>query len=297
MEERSFGQTGLTVSMLGMGCSRLGSVVSPEASRDAEATVERALALGITFFDVADVYGRGRAETILGRVLRRSRADAVIATKCGLLRTPATVLNALRSSPAGTAAGLVTERRGHREYSPAYVERAVEASLRRLGLDHIHVLLLHSPPQSVLKDASFMEAFSRLKAAGKVRACGVSVRSGSDGVGDALAAIEISGLDCLELELNACATDVVGTALPAASERGLAVIARQPFASGALLRHRPGKLAEVVATCLQFALGAPGVSVVIAGMTRPEHVTANIEAATAAPVAGSALDELRAALC
>jgi aryl-alcohol dehydrogenase-like predicted oxidoreductase len=296
MELRAFGQTGLTVSILGMGCGRLGSAVSHDARRDAEATVERALALGITFFDTADVYGRGRAETILGRVLRRSRTDVVIATKCGLLRTPATMLNAFRSSPAGTAVGLLKERRGHREYSPAYVERAVEASLRRLGLDYIEVVLLHSPPRSVLRDATFMEAFWRLKAAGKIGACGVSVRGGTDGVGDTLAAIEISGLDCLELELNVCATDAIGKALPAASERGLAVIARQPFGSGALLRHESGKLPGTVAACMQFALGAPGVSVVVAGMTRPEHVSANIVAA-GAPVPEHALDELRAALC
>jgi aryl-alcohol dehydrogenase-like predicted oxidoreductase len=296
MDRRAFGQTGLVVSMLGMGCGRLGSAVSHEAERDAEATVERALGKGITFFDTSDVYGRGRAETILGRVLRRSRADVVIATKCGLLRTPATAFNALRSSPARTAVGLLKERRGHREYSPAYVERAVEGSLRRLGLDHLDVLLLHSPPRSIVKDGRFMEAFLRLKEAGKVRACGVSVRGGTEGVGDALAAIESTGLDCLELELNVCATDAITTALPAASERGLAVIARQPFASGALLRGASDQSPEVVAACLQFALTAPGVSVVVAGMTRPDHVGANVEAA-AARFPERIVDELRAALC
>jgi aryl-alcohol dehydrogenase-like predicted oxidoreductase len=296
MDRRAFGRTGLIVSMLGMGCGRLGSDVSREADRHAKAAVERALELGITFFDIADVYGRGRAETILGRAIRRSRADVVIATKCGLLRTPATVFNALSSSPARTAVGFLKERRGHREYSPAYIERAVEASLRRLGRDGVEVLLLHSPPRSVLKDEGFMEAFWRLKAAGKVRACGVSVRGGADGIGDTLAALQISGLDCLELELNICANDAVATALPAASERGLAVIARQPFASGALLRDGSGRSPGVVAACLQFALGAPGVSVVIPGMTRPEHVTANIEGA-AAPLPEGALNELRAALC
>jgi aryl-alcohol dehydrogenase-like predicted oxidoreductase len=296
MESRAFGQTGLTVSVLGMGCARLGSAVSREADRDAERAVERALELGITFFDTADVYGRGRAETILGRAIRRSRADAVIATKCGLLRTPATFFNALRSSPGGTAVGILKERRKHREYSPAYIERAVEKSLRRLGRDGIEVLLLHSPPRPVLEDASFMDAFWRLKEAGKVRACGVSVRGGPDGIGDTLAALEISGLDCVELELNICAKDAVATALPAASERGLAVIARQPFASGALLRDGSGRSPGVVAACLQFALSAPGVSVVIPGMTRPEHVSANIEGA-AAPLPEGALDELRIAPC
>jgi aryl-alcohol dehydrogenase-like predicted oxidoreductase len=191
---------------------------------------------------------------------------------------------------------LLKERRGHREYSPAYVERAVEGSLRRLGLDHLDVLLLHSPPRAIVKDGRFMEAFLRLKEAGKVRACGVSVRGGTEGVGDALAAIESTGLDCLELELNVCATDAITTALPAASERGLAVIARQPFASGALLRGASDQSPEVVAACLQFALTAPGVSVVVAGMTRPDHVGANVDAA-AARFPERIVDELRAALC
>lgn len=296
MEQRAFGQTGLSVSMLGMGCGRLGSAVSRTARRNAEAAVDRALALGITLFDTADVYGRGSAERILGRVLRRSREDVVIVTKCGLLRTPATMFNAFRSSSASTTLGLFKEQRGHRDYSPVYLERAVEASLRRLGVDHVGVVLLHSPSRSVLRDASFMEAFSRLKAAGKIRACGVSVRSGPDAVGDTLAAIGIAGLDCLELELNARTPEVIDTALAAASARALAVIARQPFASGALLPHEPGQLAGAVAACLQLVLGAPGVSVVVAGMTRPEHVSANITAATA-PIPARAFEELRAALC
>jgi aryl-alcohol dehydrogenase-like predicted oxidoreductase len=286
-----------------MGCARLGSAASRTADRAAEAAVERALESGITFFDTADCYGRGRSERILGKLVRRLRGEVVIATKCGLVRTPATMATALRSSPglrraAGTLTGLARERRGYRDYSAAYIERAAEASLRRLNTDYVDVLLLHSPPRSVLVEGSFADILERLRERGAIRAWGVSVRGNGDAAEDALAALRLPGLQCLELELNLCAAWASSSVLPFARERGVGVIARQPFGSGSLLRH-PGtaRYRTTVAACLQFPIRAAGVAVAIAGMTRPQHVSANVEAALGTVVADNEVARIRDLLC
>jgi aryl-alcohol dehydrogenase-like predicted oxidoreductase len=258
--------------------------------------VEQAVESGITFFDTADCYGQGRAEAILGRVLKRAGAEAVVATKCGLIRTPATAWNALRSAPRRTVTGLLRQRRGHREYSPGYVHRAAEASLRRLGRDRLDILLLHSPSRPVIDDAAFVETLEGLKSEGRIRAWGISVRGDGEGADDALRALELPGIGCVEIEVNVCNAASIDRVLRTAVERGAGVIARQPFASGALLERAAERQSETAAACLQFVLGLDGVSVVIPGMTRPEHVRANAgAAANRLPV--ETVEEIRRALC
>lgn len=320
MDRRPFGSTAITVSALGMGCGKLGSVWHQRSDKDGKAAVQAALEGNITFFDTADCYGLGRSERLLGDVIRRrwKRDELVIATKCGLVKTPAAFSRAVSSSLAATPSR--TRKRGFaapfREasrvldnrsaYSPEYIKRSVDASLRRLRTDYLDILLLHSPSQRVLASGGFSEVFERLKSAGKIRACGVSLRS-SEAPSCSLGRL---GIDCIELEFNLCSSGRTATRalLSEAAQAGLGVIARQPFASGALptrarsigLRGLPigiDDLRAVRKACLQFALADHRVSVVIAGMTSCVHVRENVSNALSAPFPEHLIQGLRRSVC
>jgi aryl-alcohol dehydrogenase-like predicted oxidoreductase len=145
MEYRKIGS--LEVSLVGLGCNNFGwRIGEAETAR----VVDAALEAGINFFDTADMYGAGQSEEFLGKALRGRRHKAVIATKFGL-------------------------KMGHgmEGARPAYIERALEASLRRLGVDCIDLYQLHRPdPDTPIADT--MEALNKAVKAGKVREIGCS---------------------------------------------------------------------------------------------------------------------------
>lgn len=152
MRTRELPDSDIDVSVVGIGCNAFG--VRIDADR-VDAVVSRALDEGVTFFDTADVYGFGASEELLGRALRGRRDEVVIATKFGL-----------------DMDGRNGDDQGHRG-SPAYVRRACEASLGRLGVDHIDLYQLHSPdPGTPVADT--LGAMTELVAEGKVRAIGCS---------------------------------------------------------------------------------------------------------------------------
>jgi aryl-alcohol dehydrogenase-like predicted oxidoreductase len=149
MEERTLGRSGLRVSLVGLGCNNFGGRIDLEASR---AVIHRALDLGITLFDTADIYGeRGGSETILGTVLGERRKDIVLATKFGA------------PMAEGRSAGA----------SRRYIATAVEASLKRLKTDWIDLYQLHRPDPLTPIDET-LRALDDLVRAGKVRYVGVS---------------------------------------------------------------------------------------------------------------------------
>lgn len=165
METISLGASSLRVSRLAYGCWRLAgswnpAEVTPESEAAGRRAVLAALEAGYTFFDHADIYCRGIAERIFGEVLKSvpgMRERVIIATKCGI--------RPKGESPADPVARW--------DFSAEYILRAAEASLRRLGIETIDVLMLHRPdfladPQEVAA------AFTQLKDAGKVRFFGVS---------------------------------------------------------------------------------------------------------------------------
>ncbi len=153
---------GITSSRLVYGCMSLGGdanrgPIKRSDVRDAEAAVDAALSIGITMFDHADVYRRGRAEEVFGRILRaRSglREQLTIQSKCGV-----------RLDEGGVAVQY--------DLSKAWVLRAVEESLKRLGTDYLDVLLLHRP-DPLMRAEEVAEAIMTLKGSGKVRYFGVS---------------------------------------------------------------------------------------------------------------------------
>jgi len=145
METRNIGP--LTVSVVGLGCNNFGTRLD---AAQTERVVHAALDAGINFFDTADRYAAGTSEEYLGRALRGRRHEAIIATKFG--------------KPVGDTPASATA---------AYIQRAVEASLRRLAVDHIDLYQIHEPHPEV-PIAETLGALDELVRAGKVRAIGCS---------------------------------------------------------------------------------------------------------------------------
>ena len=153
MQRRKLAQ--LDVSAIGLGCMGMSDFYGPRDEAESLATIERALDLGITFFDTADMYGSGANEKLLGRALGARRRSVVVATKFGIVRDAA--------NPA---------YRGF-DASPAYCQRACDASLKRLNTDYIDLYYLHrSDTKTPIEDT--VGAMKRLVEAGKVRHVGLS---------------------------------------------------------------------------------------------------------------------------
>src|SRR5579864_8567730 len=154
----------LTVSRISFGCASLGGwfpgVIDADALQAAERLIRTACDVGVTLFDMADFYGSGNAETAFGEVLKRTpslRDSVVIQSKCGQI---------MPGDPEPTDPYRVDLSRDH-------IVDSVEGSLKRLGTDHLDILLLHTPDALMVAD-EIGEAFAELKKAGKVRYFGVS---------------------------------------------------------------------------------------------------------------------------
>ena len=153
MQQRRIGNSGLSSSALGLGCMGMSEFYGATDEAQSLATLEAALAAGVTLFDTADAYGFGHNEQLLGRFLSNHRGQALVATKCGLARE------------AGSYARRV-------DNSPAYIRQACEASLARLGVDTIDLFYLHRLNlDTPLADS--MGALARLVQEGKIRAVGL----------------------------------------------------------------------------------------------------------------------------
>ncbi|MFK7422426.1 MULTISPECIES: aldo/keto reductase [Micrococcus] len=299
MRHTRLGRSGLTVSVVGLGCNNLGrpgTATLEQAGTDA--VVHAALDAGITFFDVADVYGAepGLSEERLGRALGARRDEVVIGTKFGM--------------DMGGVAGDDGGARGSRRY----IVRAVEDSLRRLGTDWIDLYQFHTPdPATPIEET--LRALDDLVRAGKVRYVGHSNRAGWQIAQAEYVARElgverfVSAQNHYNLLDRRAELEVV----PAAAEFGLGVLPYFPLANGLLtgkysqgdapegsrLSHvrqhmvadadleqlaafgrfaREWGITEVQAAIGWLAAQGP-VSSVIAGATRPAQVVENAAAA------------------
>ena len=137
MKYREFGNTGIQVSEIGVGCGGLGG----ERKQSLEPVLERALDLGINFFDTCDTYAESRSEQTLGRVFKNHRRDEfVVCTKFG---------------------GVIENDEWHRDISIPHLREAFEASCRRLHVDHFDIYLVHTPPKDIcLEQDLFVEVFA-----------------------------------------------------------------------------------------------------------------------------------------
>jgi aryl-alcohol dehydrogenase-like predicted oxidoreductase len=153
VEHRNVGQQGLVVGAIGLGCMGMSFAYRGADERESRATIEHAVEAGVTLFDTADIYGPGTNEELVGSALAAVREQVVVATKFGQVRHP------------DGSRGL--------DSSPAYVHRACDASLRRLGMDHIDLYYQHRvDPQVPIEET--VGAMGELVDAGKVRHLGLS---------------------------------------------------------------------------------------------------------------------------
>jgi aryl-alcohol dehydrogenase-like predicted oxidoreductase len=186
MIQRSF-SNGLSVSVLGMGCGRVGSISNPTPMREIEATLEAAIEAGINLFDTADIYGQGDSERTLARLLRRHGDRMFVVTKVGgrhsryasVLRLAKPLLRVLAKSRPNVRSAVVAARTATvvHDFSPLDLLSAVNDSRHRLNLDQLHGLLLHSPSVETLRKAEIQDFLAELLRSGKAKCVGASVDS------------------------------------------------------------------------------------------------------------------------
>ena len=295
MQFRNLGTSGLRVSVIGLGCNNFGGRLDQEGSRP---VVERALDLGITFFDTADIYGNaGGSETILGDILGPRRKDIVLATKFGMV---------------------MDEGRSLKGAARRYIMTAVEDSLRRLKTDWIDLYQLHeADPLTPIEET--LRALDDLVRQGKVRYIGCSNLAAWQVV-EAQWTSKSFGLNAFvscQDQYSLLVRDIERELVPAMQAYGLGLIPYFPLASGFLSGkyRRDAPLpegtrlattqrlatryltdanwdrverlerfsAERGRTILELAfawlLARPQVASVIAGATKPEQVEQNVAAA------------------
>jgi aryl-alcohol dehydrogenase-like predicted oxidoreductase len=211
MKQRTLGTQGLRCSAIGLGCVGMSDVYGPAEPDECIAALHRAVELGITLFDTADLYGFGGNERLLGQGIRGRRDGLVVATKVGNQRDPTT----------GAFIGV--------DGSPAYVRRACEASLQRLSVDVIDLLYLHRVDPKVAVEES-VGAMAELVRAGKVRYIGLSEAS----VQSIRRAHAVHPLSVVQSEYSLWTRDPEREVLPLLRELGIGFIAYSPLGRGLL---------------------------------------------------------------
>ena len=209
MNYRSLGETGMRVSEISLGTWAFGGEWGTVGEDDAYAALNRAIDLGVNFLDTADVYGDGRSERLVGRLLKdRPNDEILVATKAGRRLDP------------HTAEGY------DRENLTAFVER----SLGNLGVEALDLLQLHCPPTEAYRQDSTFEALDDLQSAGKLKNYGVSVER----VEEARMALDYPGVRTVQIIFNVFRQKPAEEFFPLAEERNIGILARVPLASGLL---------------------------------------------------------------
>ena len=297
---RTLGNSGIEVSPIGLGCNNFGRKgTRTEDQTGTDAVIHAAIDHGITLFDTADIYGNPAttSETLMGVALKRAgsaaRDEVVLATKWGHQHL--------------TVEG--TETWGAKGARP-YIRKAVEASLRRLQIDHIDLYQLHTPdPVTPIEET--VRALDELVAEGKIRAYGHSNMT-ADQIGAAAEVETPNGFVSAQNEYSLVARDVEKEVLPAVLEVGIGFLPYFPLANGLLSGKYSGgtgpadarltalkpQLLEqadwtrideyervareagvsMLEATFQWMLAQPAVTSVIAGATRPEQVAQNAAA-------------------
>jgi len=311
MRYRRLGNSGLVVSVVGIGCNNFGRKVDDAGTK---AVIDAAIDHGINLFDTADIYGNpaGASEIAVGKALKGRRDDVIVATKFGM--------------DMDGANGPDHDARGARRY----IARAVEASLRRLDTDYIDLYQMHRPDAGTPIDET-LTALDDLVHAGKVRYLGNSNFAGWQ-IADAAWTARTTGRTqfiSAQNEYSWLRREIEADVVPACEHFGLGLLPFFPLASGLLtgkyarnatppaggrlseerytrrLADAPWDTLEAIdryakargLAMLDVAIGGlaaqPAVTSVIAGATRPEQVAANVAAANWTP-SPEDLAELRA---
>lgn len=312
MRSRKFGNDTLQVSEVGLGTWQLGADWGAVDERTARQILDKALELGVTFFDTADVYGLGLSEQRIAAFLKASGANVTVATKLGRFPEPGWPEN----------------------FSERGIRQHTEASLHRLGVSELDLTQLHCIPTDVLRRGEVFETLRTLKKEGKIRRFGVSVES----MEEALICLQQPGLSSLQIIFNIFRQKPIDELFTAAKAKGVALIVRLPLASGLLSGrmqagqqfpaedhrnyNRDGEkfnvgetfaglefplgvsLAEEVKTILpgnatmaqeaiRWCLDFDAVTTVIPGATKVDQVVSNCAAAGLAPLSADVHRRLR----
>jgi aryl-alcohol dehydrogenase-like predicted oxidoreductase len=210
----------LEVSAQGLGCMGMSQSYGPADETESVATIHRALDLGVTLLDTADVYGLGANEELVGRAIKDRRDEVVLATKFGFKRV-------LDPDDGGV--------RGDAEY----VRQACDASLRRLGVDHIDLYYQHRvDPQVPIEET--VGAMAELVAAGKVRHIGLS-EAGADSI---RRAYKVHAISALQSEWSLWSRDIEGEILGTCRELGVGIVPFSPLGRGFLTGRVAADLPE-----------------------------------------------------
>ncbi len=210
MRQRRLGAQGLTVSALGLGCMGMSEFYGEADEAESVATIHRALDLGLTFLDTADMYGSGRNEELVGRALRGRREGVILATKFGNVR-----------GPKGEFLGV--------NGRPEYVRQACDASLRRLGVDVIDLYYQHRvDPKTPIEET--VGAMAELVRVGKVRYLGLS-EAAPETIRRAHATHPITAL---QTEFSLWSREPEDAVLPTVRELGIGFVAYSPLGRGFL---------------------------------------------------------------
>jgi len=296
MRHRRLGKTGYQVSEIGLGCWQLGGGFGALGDETAGAILDKALELGVDFWDTADVYGGGQSESRIAPKLK-SHPNVRVATKLG---------------------------RNGQIFNDGFTREKVKLSLtgsaKRLGVDTIDLAQLHCVPTAVLEDGSVFNWLDDLRQEGLIRHYGASVETIAQG----LICLKHPGITTLQIIFNLFRQDAVTELLPLAQKADVGIIVRLPLASGLLSGkfgknqvfapedhrnfNRDGaafnvgetfsglpfeKGVELVSAlerlntpgwplahlALRWLLDQPAVSSIIAGVSRPDQLIANVEAA------------------
>ena len=209
MKKRKLGSQGLVVSELGLGCMGMSQFYGPRDDAESTATLERAIELGIDFFDTADVYGIGHNEELVGKILKKHRDKIALATKF-----------ANQVLPDGKRA--INGR-------PEYVHSACDASLKRLGIDHIDLYYQHRVDKNVpIEDT--VGAMAELVRKGKVRYLGLSEASAQT----IRRAHKVHPITALQSEYSLWTRDYEDEVIPTLRELGIGFVPFSPLGRGLL---------------------------------------------------------------
>ncbi|MDA8197539.1 MAG: aldo/keto reductase [Actinomycetota bacterium] len=210
MQKVKLGSQGLSVSKIGLGCMGMSDFYSGRSEESAIATINKALDLGVTFLDTADMYGPFTNETLVGKAISSRRDEVQLATKFGNVR-----------DESGAFLGI----RGDGEY----VRRSAEASLRRLGVDHIDLYYQHRVDKNVPIEET-VGVMSELVKEGKVRYIGLSEASAAT----IRRAHAVHPISALQSEFSLWTRDVEEEILPTLRELGVGFVAYSPIGRGML---------------------------------------------------------------
>jgi aryl-alcohol dehydrogenase-like predicted oxidoreductase len=276
MERRSFSD-GARVSTLGCGCGRVGSINNTVPIREIEATLDAAIEAGVNLFDTADIYGQGDSERTLARILRRHRERMFVVTKiggrhsryAGAIRFAKPLLRVVARSRSEFRDAVVKGRSATVAYNfrTQDLRLAVEGSRRRLGLDQLDGLLLHSPSVDTLRDREVHDFLSDLVHTARAKYVGASVKT----LPEVEAALSVPALTMLQVPVWVANMLPDNAAVEQIRQRKIAVFVRE-----ILEGVRLGKCSAREA--ISSAIAPDFVTAVIVGLSTRRHLNESLAA-------------------